>query len=225
MTFIVNGVEVDAHGKVLKQDGAPVNPLQEQLDEARTVGNKLGHALQQVGQILPLQAGTDLTDGSVLRSVQDLQLKVRDQAKIIETGTADNQRLIAAAGASNDNSFRLKGELDKVQASHAAAKVEWGKERDSLLIDTADALKREDALKAELESAQSDFIQYQNDLPSLKARVAELEAGESGDGPQPGDTDTRTRAQLKAALDAKGIGYDAAANRPALLALAAEHSA
>ncbi|UWX62777.1 hypothetical protein [Deinococcus rubellus] len=33
------------------------------------------------------------------------------------------------------------------------------------------------AVQAELESTQSDFIRYQNDLPGLKARVAELEAG------------------------------------------------
>jgi len=32
-------------------------------------------------------------------------------------------------------------------------------------------------LRSELESTQSDFIRYQNDLPGLRARVAELEAG------------------------------------------------
>lgn len=34
-------------------------------------------------------------------------------------------------------------------------------------------------LDAELQSVRSDFMKYQNDLPGLKARVAELEAAEA----------------------------------------------
>lgn len=77
------------------------------------------------------------------------------------------------------------------------------------------------ALQREFDNTKADFVTYQNDLPGLKARVAELEA--ANDGPQEGDTDQRTKAQLSAALTEKGVAYDAKANRPALLALAAEH--
>lgn len=44
------------------------------------------------------------------------------------------------------------------------------------------------------------------------------------DVPTADDADQRTKAQLKAALDAGGVQYDAKATRDDLAALAAEHS-
>lgn len=62
-------------------------------------------------------------------------------------------------------------------------------------------------------------------LEQAKARIAELEVqlaanAESGD---PSSSDTRTNAELKAALDGKGVQYDARLNKAGLQALAAEH--
>jgi hypothetical protein len=61
------------------------------------------------------------------------------------------------------------------------------------------------------------------DLDALKARIAELEAAaEQG---AEGSTDTRSNAQLKAALEARGVAVPAGANKAALQALAAERGA
>lgn len=62
-------------------------------------------------------------------------------------------------------------------------------------------------------------------LEQAKTRIAELEAQlaaqtEAGD---PSSSDTRTNAELKAALDSKGVQYDARLNKAGLQALAAEH--
>ena len=62
-------------------------------------------------------------------------------------------------------------------------------------------------------------------LEQAKTRIAELEAqlAAQADAGNPDSTDTRTNAELKAALDAKSVAYDARLNKAALQALAAEH--
>ena len=82
-------------------------------------------------------------------------------------------------------------------------------------------------LVAEQPSGAATLESVQVELTQAQARIAELEAqlaaqGEAGD---PSSSDTRTNAELKAALDAKGVQYDARLNKAGLQALAAEHGA
>ena len=66
-----------------------------------------------------------------------------------------------------------------------------------------------------------------NTLSAAQQRIADLEAllATQADAGNPDSTDTRTNAELKAALDAKGVTYDARLNKAGLQALAAEHQA
>ena len=66
-----------------------------------------------------------------------------------------------------------------------------------------------------------------SDLSAAQQRIADLEAqlASQADAGNPDSTDTRTNAELKAALDAKGVPYDARLNKAGLQALAVEHQA
>jgi hypothetical protein len=70
-----------------------------------------------------------------------------------------------------------------------------------------------ESVKAELNTAQERITELEGQLQA------------SQDQGNPDSADTRTNAELRAALDAKGVQYDAKLNKAALQALAAEHSA
>lgn len=93
-----------------------------------------------------------------------------------------------------DANQSLKEELDSLRAEyhdmlghskslaveHLAVKQQLEDARidsESVLSDSRILKADLDSANTELESTQSDFIRYQNDLPGLRARVAELEAG------------------------------------------------
>ena len=82
-------------------------------------------------------------------------------------------------------------------------------------------------LTAQAQSQDAALADRVAELDQARARISELEAqlaGHSdGENAKPGDVDQRTKAQLKEALDGKGVAYAPSTNRDGLLALAAEH--
>lgn len=167
--------------------------------------NHAGQPVDEQGKVLvaeqPRQPNASEVDG-LKRQLDSLKAEVHTQAGIIEHGSADNKRLIGEAGSSNENSFRLKGELDSAQAQIQQ-------------------------LTAQAQSQDTALAERVAEVDTLKARISELEAqlASQGDGEnaKPGDVDQRTKAQLKEALDAKSVTYAPNTNRDGLLALAAEH--
>ncbi|MES5770352.1 HeH/LEM domain protein [Acinetobacter baumannii] len=78
-------------------------------------------------------------------------------------------------------------------------------------------------LEEQLATLKGEFIAFQNDPEAMKARIAELEAGNGTpdplDGPTPGDYENWKVDQIKAYLTDKGIEYKQSASKPELIAL------
>jgi len=95
---------------------------------------------------------------------------------------------------------RLEGELAEVVAEKAA-----------LLVDD------------QIATAKGELASFKNDIPAMKARIAELEAGKGTpdplDGPKPGDYENWKVDQIKAYLTDKGIEFKQSALKPELIAL------
>lgn len=75
----------------------------------------------------------------------------------------------------------------------------------------------------QLATVKGEFIAFQNDPEAMKARIAELEAGNGTpdplDGPTLGDYENWKVDQIKAYLTDKGIEYKQSASKPELIAL------
>jgi chromosome segregation ATPase len=97
----------------------------------------------------------------------------------------------------------------------------------NLLNELAQVKTERDGLKQQVEATAAAQAGAADQVAALQARIAELEgqvaAQGDGENAKPGDTDQRTKAELKTALDRKGVTYAPNTNRDGLLALAAEH--
>ncbi|MDV7555695.1 HeH/LEM domain-containing protein [Acinetobacter baumannii] len=82
----------------------------------------------------------------------------------------------------------------------------------------------------QLATVKGEFIAFQNDTEAMKARIAELEAGEGGQTPEDGQKPSDTQPQpinysglkvdeLRAVLTEKGIAFEPGAKKDELLAL------
>ncbi|MEQ1402239.1 HeH/LEM domain-containing protein [Acinetobacter baumannii] len=82
----------------------------------------------------------------------------------------------------------------------------------------------------QLATVKGEFIAFQNDPEAMKARIAELEAGEGGQTPEDGQKPSDTQPQpinyaglkvdeLRAVLTEKGIAFEPGAKKDELLAL------
>ncbi|MDC5551024.1 HeH/LEM domain-containing protein [Acinetobacter baumannii] len=82
----------------------------------------------------------------------------------------------------------------------------------------------------QLATVKGEFIAFQNDPEAMKARIAELEAGEGGQTPEDGQKPRDTQPQpinysglkvdeLRAVLTEKGIAFEPGAKKDELLAL------
>ncbi|MFW1892159.1 Ish1 domain-containing protein [Acinetobacter geminorum] len=79
------------------------------------------------------------------------------------------------------------------------------------------------AAEGKVVSIQAEFDAFKNDVPAMRARIAELEAGkgaeETPEATATTDYESWTNDQLKEFLASKNIGYKPSATKPELLKL------
>jgi len=194
---------------VFWQDGGFVNEKGQPVHEDGTLLN----------QAKPAVADTVSRD-EYNRVVQDSQTQA---LQLAEVTTERNEALGREQGKSEEigrlTEARdlLTGQLGEVKAELESKTAKWQTERDDLKQQLTTMTGYRDA-------AANDANAFRTQISDLQAQLATAQAATSDpETPAPGDTDQRTKAELKAALDGKGVTYDASLRRDGLLALAAEH--
>lgn len=140
-------------------DGTNYGPFTASAEEPHT----------EVPEGLALALSLPVFDGELFPAQDEIQPEGAGIQELLDANHSLKEDLDALTGAHQI----VVNELAKVQAmldsTHVGA-AQLGAALNGMRT-------RADGLQAELESTQSDFIRYQNDLPGLRARVAELEAG------------------------------------------------
>lgn len=146
-----------------------------------------------------------------LQSQLDEVTRERDELKG-QVGTLTTERDQAAQDVSV-----LRAARDYLQTGLDTKRAEWDEERAQLQADFDSKTAKWETLKAALRQETAVALE----------RVTELEGQFQASQEQgnPDSPDTRTNAELRTALDAKGVSYPSGANKAALQALAAEHGA
>ena len=114
-------------------------------------------------------------------------------------------------------------QFDVVMAKLAKAEEESEAEITRLKDELAEANQAVLTAEDQTVTAKSELASFKNDIPAMKARIAELEEGKGNpdplDGPTPGDYENWKVDQIKAYLTDKGIEFKQSALKPELIAL------
>jgi len=194
---------------VFWQDGGFVNQLGQPVNEDGTLLN----------QAKPAVVDT-VTRAEYDRVVQDSQTQA---LQLAEVTTERNEALGREQGKSEEagrlTEVRdlLTSQLGEVKADLEKKTAEWQTERDDLKQQLT-------TMTGYRDTAANDANGFRTQIGDLQTQLATAQAATSDpETPAPGDTDQRTKAELKTALDGKGVTYAPNLNRDGLLALAAEH--
>ncbi len=203
--------EVDAPEEAESTEVGGITLLGETQAALRTVVK----AQEQIAELFPQFGPGDIltTEDGAHPLVEAVK-----QLKADSVSRAEYDRVV-----SDSQSQGLKLAEVTTERNEALAREQSKSEANQQLTTERDDLKQQlETMTGYRDTAVDDVNAFRAQISDLQAQLATQADGETA---KPGDTDQRTKAELKAALDGKGVTYAPNLNRDGLLALAAEHGA